>query len=150
MRKLDIGSGNWKFEGYETLDNDPIVGADIVADLTDSIPVEDNTYDEIRCHHILEHIDTKYKVKVMAELYRILKPGGILDIEVPNWDSEQAIQDPTHVSFWGSASFRYFIKGDSLYENFHKRYSQYPVPTFERVSEELVSGWIYRTKLRKI
>jgi glycosyltransferase involved in cell wall biosynthesis len=149
-KKLDIGSGNWKFEGYETLDNDPIVEPNILADIEDKIPAKDETYDEIRCHHILEHIETKNKVKVMGELWRILKTGGILDIEVPNFPSPQSIQDPTHVSFWNSESFRYFLKSDSLYENFHKRYSQYTVPTFERLSEELESGWIYRTKLKKI
>jgi ubiquinone/menaquinone biosynthesis C-methylase UbiE len=132
------------------LDNDPIVKPDILADLQEGIPLEDNSVDEIRCHHILEHIETKYKVKVLGELWRVLKPGGILDIEVPNFPSEQSIQDPTHVSFWSSACFKYFIPGQSLHENFKTRYSQYPVPTFERISEELESGWIYRTKLKKV
>lgn len=149
MRKLDIGCGNWKYPGYETLDNDPIVKPDILADIEDYIPVSDETYDEIRCHHILEHIETKNKVKVLAELWRILKPGGILDIELPNFPSPQSVQDPTHVSFWCSASFKYFIKGESLHRNFCKRYSQYPVPTFTRLNEEMKSGWIYKTKLIK-
>lgn len=150
FKKLDIGSGISKRAGYETLDNDPIVNPDILADIEEKIPVEDETYDEIRCHHILEHIETKNKVKVLGELWRILKKGGILDIEVPNFPSPQSIQDPTHVSFWCSESFKYFLKVESLHKNFKSRYSQYEVPRFERLSEELASGWIYRTKLKKI
>jgi len=150
FNKLDVGCGNFKHPGYITIDVDPSTEPDILADIEDRIPCNDETFDEIRCHHILEHIETKNKVKVLGELWRVLKKDGILDIEVPNFPSVQSVQDPTHVSFWCSESFRYFIQGDSLYENFKDRYSQYHVPTFKRISEELESGWIYRTRLQKI
>ena len=33
--KLDFGSGRAKLEGYITIDNDPVVGADMCVDLED-------------------------------------------------------------------------------------------------------------------
>ena len=82
--KLDIGSGRAKLAGYLTVDNDMSVGADILADAEHSIPqVGFGSVDEIRAHHILEHFKPENKVKVMALFYDLLKPGGILDIEVP-------------------------------------------------------------------
>jgi len=160
MIKLDIGSGRAKLEGYITVDNDPSVHADICWD------VENHPYldfyqgsslsekvDEIRAHHILEHFRPENKVKVMALFYKLLKAGGILDIEVPLFPHPASVQDPTHLSFWTSESFKYFIKGDPFGEAFAKRYSQYPVPLFEKV-EEWYRGdnkpyWAYGIKLRK-
>lgn len=39
---------------------------------------EDNTFDVIFCHNVLEYIDDKESV--VKELHRLLKPGGILSI----------------------------------------------------------------------
>jgi len=156
--KLDIGSGRAKLAGYVTVDNDMSVGADRYTD------IENNGYqlvtefkgevDEIRAHHILEHFKPENKVRVMALFYELLKPGGILDIEVPLFPHPASVQDPTHISFWCAESFKYFIKGDPFGEAFAKRYSQYPVPLFEKI-EEWYKGdnkpyWAYGIKLRKI
>ena len=39
---------------------------------------EDNTFDMIICHNVLEYIDDKEKV--VNELHRVLKPGGMISI----------------------------------------------------------------------
>lgn len=49
-------------------------------DLTD-IPMPAATYDAIICSHVLEHIPDDRKA--MAELHRILKPGGWAILQVP-------------------------------------------------------------------
>jgi SAM-dependent methyltransferase len=46
-----------------------------------NISYDDNSFDFIICNHVLEHIiDDR---KAMAELYRILKPGGRAILQVP-------------------------------------------------------------------
>ncbi|MCY2687847.1 class I SAM-dependent methyltransferase [Salinimicrobium sp. TH3] len=47
----------------------PIVQADITA-----IPYGNNMFDFIMCNHVLEHIENDQKA--LAELYRVMKPGG--------------------------------------------------------------------------
>ena len=42
---------------------------------------EDSTFDIIICNHVLEHIEDDKKA--MAELYRVLKPGGTAILQVP-------------------------------------------------------------------
>lgn len=150
MKKLDIGSGYAKKEGYITLDKDPIVGADIQQDL-DVFPwaIEDGSIDEIRAHHILEHVKPENKVKVMAECWRILKDDGILDIEVPVAPHATAYQDPTHYSFWVRASFWYYQKDNAYYNAFKQRYSECKVPCFDIVSEESWEHPVARIKLKK-
>lgn len=64
---------------YTTTDlNSPL--ADVKADICD-LPFEDDSYDVIFCNHVLEHIpDDK---KAMQELFRVLKPGGMAIIQIP-------------------------------------------------------------------
>lgn len=174
--KLDIGSGRAKFEDYITVDNDPSVGADLCIDIEDftidrlfgfkvigtnnkegaeDINAMIGKIDEIRAHHILEHLRPENKVKVMALFFKLLKPGGILDIEVPLFPHPASIQDPTHISFWVRESFWYFIKDNKFGEAFAKRYSQYPVPLFEFISQLERGGendnqaWAYQIILKK-
>lgn len=54
--------------------------ADIKADIC-NLPFEDNQYDIIFCNHVLEHIPDD--IKAMQELFRVLKPGGMAIIQIP-------------------------------------------------------------------
>lgn len=148
--KLDIGAGRAKFEDYITVDNDPSVGAELCVDIEnwESEFGYWGNVDEIRAHHILEHLRTKNKVKVMRLFFELLKPGGILDIAVPIAGTPQSFQDPTHISFWNENSFWYFTKGNKFHEAFKKRYSKYEVPGFEKV-EDKTEGFVYQIKFKK-
>lgn len=64
---------------YTTTDlNSPI--ADVKADIC-NLPFEDDSYDTIICNHVLEHI--KDDTKAMKEMYRVLKPGGMAILQIP-------------------------------------------------------------------
>jgi SAM-dependent methyltransferase len=54
--------------------------ADVKADICD-LPFEDNQYDIILCNHVLEHIPDD--TKAMQELFRVLKPGGMAILQIP-------------------------------------------------------------------
>ena len=54
--------------------------ADVKADICD-LPFEDNSYDIIFCNHVLEHIPDD--TKAMQELFRVLKPGGMAILQIP-------------------------------------------------------------------
>ncbi|WP_378185460.1 class I SAM-dependent methyltransferase [Aquimarina sp. W85] len=64
---------------YTTTDlNSPL--ADIKADIC-NLPFKQNTYDIILCNHVLEHIPVD--TKAMQELFRVLKPGGMAILQIP-------------------------------------------------------------------
>jgi predicted SAM-dependent methyltransferase len=44
----------------------------------------EETFDEIQAHHVLEHLDFESGGLAIAGFHRILKEGGVLDIEVPD------------------------------------------------------------------
>ncbi|MEN9928886.1 MAG: hypothetical protein RLZZ231_807 [Bacteroidota bacterium] len=54
--------------------------ADVKADIC-NLPFEDNQYDVLFCNHVLEHIPDD--TKAMHELYRVLKPGGMAILQIP-------------------------------------------------------------------
>ncbi|GLB50527.1 class I SAM-dependent methyltransferase [Neptunitalea lumnitzerae] len=64
---------------YTTTDlNSPL--ADVKADIC-NLPFPDNAYDVILCNHVLEHIPDD--TKAMQELFRVLKPGGMAILQIP-------------------------------------------------------------------
>ena len=72
-------------------------------------PWEDNSVDGIDMYHVLEHLDDWWSA--FKECARILKPGGYLEIRVPDESSMTALtyRDHNHVfskaSFWGIDSW---------------------------------------------
>ena len=54
--------------------------ADVKADIC-NLPFADNQYDIILCNHVLEHIPDD--AKAMQELFRVLKPGGMAILQIP-------------------------------------------------------------------
>lgn len=110
MRRLNIGCGNRRLPGWIGLDKVQTPAADIVRDLKRGLPFEDSSVDEILCDNVLEHIGpVEDFIFVLNEMYRVLKPGAVCTIIVPNAGSQGAWQDPTHV--------RAFVPRSALYWN---------------------------------
>jgi len=85
--KIDLGSGEFKKEGFISLDNsevNPINGhrfkPDIKHDLRKGIPFKDNEVDEVYCSHFLEHINPYF---LLDEIWRVCKLNAIVTIYVP-------------------------------------------------------------------
>lgn len=101
---LDVGSGTWRIPdtiaayGYKK-----VIGLDYFSDekldiytknltnknselvtYTDGkIPFPDNTFDAVSSLCVIEHL--VYPEKTLDEMHRVLKPGGKLIIDCPNW-----------------------------------------------------------------
>ena len=108
MRRLDIGCGNRKHEGYIGIDFEYKEGVDIVRDLEKGLPFDDDSVDEIFASHILEHLNELNFV--MEECYRVLKKGGIMRIIVPHFSTIEAARDPSHVRPITEQTFIYFTQ----------------------------------------
>lgn len=75
---------------YTTTDlNSPL--ADVKADIC-NLPFEDDAFDIIFCNHVLEHIPNDQKA--MEELFRVLKPGGMAILQIPqDLSKEETFED---------------------------------------------------------
>lgn len=87
--KLDVGCGRFKRD--ETyIGVDPFMGGDVTAPMW-ALPFGDSEADEIFTSHAMEHI-TKHDVpKTLLEFKRVIKPGRLIIIEVPDlvWCCQQ-------------------------------------------------------------
>jgi len=119
-RILDIGCGKNKVPGAEGLDLVKLDTVDIVHDLNKfPYPIEDSTYDEIYCNHVLEHVNDL--VAVMKEIYRIGKNHATVYIRGPHCSCSKTVWlDPTHKRGLSIGMFGgYFSRGGnwSYYSN---------------------------------
>jgi len=78
------------YEGWQQdlLDIDPNVSPDIVCDAREmSSKLETAIYDAVYCSHTLEHFYRHDVPLVLKGFLYVLKPGGLVDIAVPNISS---------------------------------------------------------------
>ena len=114
LHALDMGAAHRKQPGYLGLDQYAQPGVDIVANVTEGIPLPDSSVGVIRAVDFLEHVPDK--IAIFNELYRLLAHGGMLFSLTPSTDGRGAYQDPTHVAFYNENSFWYFT--ESQYATF--------------------------------
>jgi predicted SAM-dependent methyltransferase len=79
--RLNLGCGLTQVAGFLGVDLDPELHPDVVADV-ESLPFEDDSVDEIYASHVLEHVP--YDSPALTEWNRVLKPGGLITIIVPD------------------------------------------------------------------
>ncbi len=103
---IDLGCGISKPEGYIGVDVKHGSKVDVVADLNLRFPFRESSAEIIRAHDVIEHLVDR--IHTMNEIWRICKPGGVVDVRVPSTDGRGAFQDPTHISYWNINSFRYY------------------------------------------
>ncbi len=108
LRMIDLGGQFGCPEGFESVD---LQGADIIADLREDYPFEDNSVGVVRAYDFMEHIADK--MHTLSEIHRILVPGGVLLSMTPSTVGPDGLagmgadQDPTHISRWNKNSFWY-------------------------------------------
>ncbi len=82
--KLNIGSNDFRYPGFLNVDVRDVPGVDIVDDVRFLTKIEDGSCEHIIAEAVLEHFSpdrTENLIKLWASK---LKPGGILEIMVPD------------------------------------------------------------------
>lgn len=95
--KIDIGCGPNKEAGFVGMDAIAFDGVDIVCNVgKDKWPLSDDSVEEARASHVLEHLTAEERIHFANELWRVLKKGGKCLIITPHWASARAYGDLTH------------------------------------------------------
>lgn len=114
MAKLNLGCGKDIRRGPErwiNVDYHKLPGVDVVANVRKALPFKDSEFEYVLCSHIVEHVTFEEKIPLINELWRITKPGGIIEIMCPNYTDRNCWIDPTHLSAWEVHTFDYFVPG---------------------------------------
>ena len=110
--KLHLGCGTKKLEGWINIDSVPECCPDVVHDITKPLPYADQSADELLAEDLLEHFDKYIRYLVFYEWTRVLKVGGKITLQVPDFKT---------ILFryfkFGYDNFVDFIFGENLWES---------------------------------
>ena len=96
---LHLGCGTRKLPGWTGVDSREDAGADVVADVRNLGLWESGEVETIYASHVLEHVPRPDLLQTLREWRRVLRPGGLLRISVPDFGALAALYQEG-VSFW--------------------------------------------------
>ena len=112
-KRLNMGCGLKKIEGFVNADISPNVKPDQIVDFNKfPWPFADNEFDHIVAKDILEHLgDTSADfIKAIKEMYRVSHNGAIWEVQSPHWRCDTALDDPDHKRLITMGMFNLFNK----------------------------------------
>lgn len=160
---VNLGCGSRFHPFWKNFDIEPIDGKVVASDLRKPIPLPGSCADVVYHSHLLEHLSKSEGSRLLADCYRILKPGGIIRIAVPDLEQlarlyiekmEKAVagdEEAAHQYDWvlvemldsmtrakpGGAMLDWWISKDLQGEAFvHKRMGQESFQTLSAVREK--------------
>jgi len=132
--KLHLGCGTKKLDGWVNIDSVAACKPDKIHDISRPLPYAEQSVDEILAEDLLEHFDKYMRYVVMADWARVLKVGGRIIVQVPNFKK---------ILFkyfkFGFDNFVDFIFGENMlrseiyaghYGNHKMGYSEQSLPAF--------------------
>ena len=81
---INLGSGPFVVEGLTNIDFFDTEGIDYGADLRYPLKIQDQAVDGVFTEHAIEHLSYEEAGRLLADCHRILKPGGVVRIVVPD------------------------------------------------------------------
>jgi predicted SAM-dependent methyltransferase len=91
-RYLNLGSGPRGLDDvhWVNVDGFPDKNVHFLIDISRALPFPDGSFDGVFCEHVLEHFSLDDGLKISREIKRILRPGGVLRVIVP--DAEYVVR----------------------------------------------------------
>lgn len=124
MVRLNLGSGNRQERGegwinVDLPDNWCKSQPQLVHDIRERLPFDDESVDVVQAIHVVEHM-YRYEVDaILMDWVRVLKPGGLMVLELPCLDKiisifnaaiDKGLELPENLTLWG-------LYGDPIYAN---------------------------------
>ena len=99
-RYLNVGCGRRYHRDWVNLDLESFDPAVICHDLTGGIPFEESSFEAVYHSHVLEHLSPEQGQELIGECFRVLKPGGVLRVVVPDLERIAQLYLNMHESAW--------------------------------------------------
>src|SRR6185436_6938347 len=83
----NVGCGLHFHPDWVNVDVVPATGEVIPVDVRKGLPFADRTFDAVYCSHVLEHLSQRQAASLLQHMHRVLRPGGIIRIAVPDLET---------------------------------------------------------------
>jgi predicted SAM-dependent methyltransferase len=109
--RLHIGCGPHLLQGWLNSDFEPRSRAVLRLDATRRFPLPSSTFDAVFSEHMIEHVPFAGGAAMLAEAFRVLKPGGRIRITTPDLAFLLALYGPAPTPLqqayleWSSRTF---------------------------------------------
>lgn len=113
--RLNLGCGNKPRAGFLGVDQGQDTSAEVKMDVLvylRSLP--GHSVAEVYARHVLEHFESTALRELLAQLDRVLMPGGQMHFIVPHHSNPYYHSDPTHRQAFGVHTFSYFCESHCL------------------------------------
>jgi predicted SAM-dependent methyltransferase len=95
VKKLQIGAGPTRMDGWLVTDIDTkLRRAAIYLDATKRFPTPDAVFDYVFSEHMIEHVPYAGGRSMLAECFRVLKPGARIRLATPDLDVLLSLKRP--------------------------------------------------------
>ena len=133
--KLHLGCGRRHIPGF------------VHIDLVEKLPFPGSSASLIYASHVLEHFDRNAYRQVLAEWFRVLAPGGILRLAVPDFAACAAIYYESGLIDGLSGLVGLIVGGQRDHNDYHKMIFDEPFLRQELLSTGFneVRQWDWRT-----
>lgn len=84
VRKLQLGAGVNRVEGWLSTDIEPRTDDVLELDAREPLPFPDESLDYIFAEHMIEHIAYRPGQRMLRQCLRVLRPGGVLRLATPD------------------------------------------------------------------
>jgi SAM-dependent methyltransferase len=111
--KLNLGCGNKQRDGFLGVDRYPCDAANLICDVSRTLPFQDDSIDEVYMDNLIEHVHDI--PTLMREVVRVSRHGARILIITPHFSSLASWRDPTHVHHLSYFSFDYFEKSSAMH-----------------------------------
>lgn len=154
MKKLlHVGAGGLYYEGFENSDmrrewKGKVLKLDQVFPLGGIWPYEDASVDGVVGMHVFQQLTWRELVMAFQEIYRVLKPGGVLRMGVPLVEMREYSLD--YLLGWNNITLLSFDLLSQVLVNRigfakleERRYQETAIPEFKQVDNRRDRGTAY-------
>lgn len=126
--RINLGCGSKPKPGFLGVDLGEHSAADVKMDVLAYLrSLPDASVAEVYSRHMLEHFEPAPLRELLAQVDRVLMPGGQVQFIVPHYSNPYFHSDPTHRQAFGVHTFSYLCESTCL----HRK-----VPSYARIA-----GW---------
>lgn len=121
--KLHIGAGPLRLPGWLNTD---LVGGEVQLDVGRRLPLADSSFAYVFGEHVIEHLTPRAAERLLRELHRVLRPGGVLRLTTPDLrkiiaiyeDRNPVISRSDYARFLGGLTAKRYTRGCQIVNDY--------------------------------